>query len=603
MNTKNLFIVLFSMLLYVTCNTKKGSENDNSGKELIGTSKPVDSYELTALAGSDELGRVLPLNDIVGNPVKQHQIGLFYFLWQGDEGSLTSEKVWDLTDIYSSHPEVFNDFDNPAWGSTQVGRYYFWGRPLYGYYRGDDYWVHLRSAQLLTDAGVDFLVIDATNTLHYPAQSEALMQALDAVRKQGKNPPKLVFYTNTQSGATMQKIYDDYYKTGAKYYHPDCWYYLEDKPLIIGLTKEAEGKDYQSFFTFRESQWPNETQKVNGWPWIEFVRPQRIYYNLQGKAEIANVSICQHPDPAAGMGGSAFYGNMNNWGRCYRNGKSGNPETEIKYGYNFQEQWDEALKLNVPFIFITGWNEWIAGRWKSPDGNPERSYFCDAASPEYSRDIEPTRTAGINDNYYMQMIANIRRYKGINKNPSINPQTISTLKEWDKVLYYYTDYIGDTDARNHPGAESNPETIYTNNTGRNDFHILKVAADASQISFYAQTVKTLTERSGSNWMRLYINTDRKYDTGWNGYDFRIDNGEKLLQYIDNQWKEIGNAVYLSKNNVLMIIIPLSKIGLTQPVDIEFKWSDNMQDDTDPLDWYINGDAAPGGRLNYIYTNQ
>jgi len=53
----------------------------------------------------------------------------------------------------------------------------------------------------------------------------------------------------------------------------------------------------------------------------------------------------------------------------------------------------------------------------------------------------------------------------------------------------------------------------------------------------------------------------------------------------------------------MIIIPLSKIGLTQPVDIEFKWSDNMQDDTDPLDWYINGDAAPGGRLNYIYTNQ
>jgi len=26
----------------------------------------------------------------------------------------------------------------------------------------------------------------------------------------------------------------------------------------------------------------------------------------------------------------------------------------------------------------------------------------------------------------------------------------------------------------------------------------------------------------------------------------------------------------------------------------------MQDDNDPLDWYVNGDTAPGGRFNYIY---
>jgi hypothetical protein len=27
----------------------------------------------------------------------------------------------------------------------------------------------------------------------------------------------------------------------------------------------------------------------------------------------------------------------------------------------------------------------------------------------------------------------------------------------------------------------------------------------------------------------------------------------------------------------------------------------MQADDDPLDWYIHGDVAPGGRFNYIYT--
>jgi hypothetical protein len=33
--------------------------------------------------------------------------------------------------------------------------------------------------------------------------------------------------------------------------------------------------------------------------------------------------------------------------------------------------------------------------------------------------------------------------------------------------------------------------------------------------------------------------------------------------------------------------------------MEFKWSDNMQSE-DPMDWYVNGDAAPGARFNYHY---
>jgi len=51
---------------------------------------------------------------------------------------------------------------------------------------------------------------------------------------------------------------------------------------------------------------------------------------------------------------------------------------------------------------------------------------------------------------------------------------------------------------------------------------------------------------------------------------------------------------------MMITVPRKEIGLSAAVDIEFKWSDNMQQD-DPLDWYVNGDVAPGGRFNYVYT--
>lgn len=549
------------------------------------------------LAGTDALGRTLPLYKKVGKPKKNKQVALFYFLWQGQG---TSAKYWDLSRIVCEHPEVLNDFDSPYWGG---GGMYYWGRPVYGYYKADDYWVQLRNIQLLTDAGVDLLVIDATNTFTYPKAADVLMKAMDAVRKQGKKPPGIVFYTNTASGKTMQKAYDEFYKKGAPYRHPDCWFYLDGKPLIIGKSKEAVGKDYEHFFTYRESQWPNEPKKINGWPWIEFVKPQKVYYNSKGEKEIVNVSVAQHPNWQIGMGGSAFYGNKDNWGRSYHNGQPGHPETDMPYGYNIQEQWDFAIKQNTPFIFVTGWNEWVAGRFKSHDGNPEHSWFCDEASPEFSRDIEPTLTAELKDNYYMQMVSNIRRYKGIAANPFPgNPKTIHDFDDWKNVFPVYKDYTGDTQPRHHAGAQTEPEIIYINNTGRNDFDTLKVARDKQYIYFYAKTVSHITPNSGNNWMRLYLNTDRKWNTGWIGYDYRVTSGKNLQEYKNEKWQSIDEVQYKVNGNQMMIIIPRKYLNLfSKKMNLEFKWSDNMQQDKDPMDWYVNGDVAPGGRFNFIYA--
>lgn len=558
----------------------------------------------SCLAGTDELGRILPDNKQVGDPKANRQVGIFYFLWQGDNASQTSERYWDLSEIITQHPEVLEDKDHPHWGSTNIGAYYYWGKPIYGYYRGDDYWVHQRNMQLLTDAGVDFLVLDATNSVIYKEQSNSLMQAIKALQDQSKNPPKIVYYTNTSSKETMQRIFDTFYNEDAPCYYPSTWYYLEDKPLIIGRSNEAKGSNYASFFTFREAQWPNEPKQQNGWPWIDFNRPQSVYTNFRGEKEIINVSVAQHPDPSAGMGGSAFYGNKNNWGRSYRNGSQGNSKCDIRYGYNFQEQWDYALKQDPPFVFITGWNEWIAGRWNSNDEDPEHSYFVDQADPEYSRDIEPTYTAGLKDNYYMQMVANIRRYKGMVKPPKLEkPIVIHNFDDWRKVKTIYTDYIHDTSHRQHPGAQSNPEKEYTNSTGRNDFHIMKVARDNENIYFYAQTTENNTQSQSDNWMRLFIDIDRNFDTGWYGHDYRIEGGKQLQRYIDGRWTTIAIVTTKVKGNQLMYCIPIAKLGITSVmnIDIEFKWSDNMQNDNDPMDWYINGDTAPGGRFNFIYT--
>ncbi|MGO3163260.1 MAG: hypothetical protein ACTIJ2_08555 [Sphingobacteriaceae bacterium] len=550
--------------------------------------------------GADDLGRVLPQQEEVGPEKSGKQVGLFYFLWQGDRGSPTSETQWDLSKIEKEHPEVFADFHHPNWGGggQDAGRYYFWGEPIYGYYRGDDYWVHLRNLQLLTDAQVDFLIIDATNRLTYPAQTETLMRAMSAIRRQGKSAPQIVFYTNTASGDAMQDIYDQFYAPNAPVRLEENWYKLAGKPLIIGVSEEAEGRNYAQFFTFRESQWPNEPQKTNGWPWIEFERPQKVYTNSQGEAEIVNVSAAQHPNLEASMGGSAFYGASGNWGRSFRDGHPGDPEKDIFYGYNIQEQWDFALEQNVPFVFITGWNEWIAGKWQHPNGDPNQAHFVDQANPEYSRDIEPTRTAGLKDTYYLQMIGNIRRYKGADPMLSIGKrERIPKLADWGSVPALYRDYVGEVEARNHPGAQSQPETVYRNQTGRNDLHLLKLVATERELGFYCETVNPLTERQEANWMTLWLNVDGDYRTGWNGYDFRVIHGGMLQKYEKGQWTTFTQLSAEVQDNMLLIRVPNNVLWASDENQvIEFKWSDNMQEE-DPLDWYVNGDVAPGGRLN------
>ena len=554
------------------------------------------------LAGTDDLGRTLLQNDAVGDPKQGRHIALFYFLWQGDKTSPTSPRQWDLYELSIHHPEVFEDSNHPNWGGKK-GTYYFWGEPVYGYYRGDDYWVHLRNIQLLTDANVDLLVIDATNRLSYPTQSEALMKAMDAVRAQGKTPPKIAYYTNKSSDQTIQGIYEQFYKEGAPCRHPECWFYLDGKPLVIGLPEDVKDQRCIDFFTIRESQWPNKPYRANSWPWANITRKPKVHSNLRDEREIICVSVANNNTPEA-MGGSAFYNFKDNWGRSYRNNRHGNPETDVFYGYNIQEQWEVALKEDVPFIFVTGWNEWIAGRWEHWDKtHPERSYFCDLATPEYSRDIEPSLTAGLKDHYYMQMVNNIRRYKGVAKMTAVSALSfpLQVMGDWNKVEAVYADYTGDTQHRNHPGAQSEPLVTYTNTTGRNDFHILKVAHNKDNLYFYAETTDDITPNTGYNWMRLYIDADGNFATGWKGYDYRIIGGSTVQRYLDGVWRNIDIAAveYVVERNKMMITLPRTLPFLADRLNFEFKWSDNMQDD-DPIDWYINGDVAPGGRFNYIY---
>lgn len=228
---------------------------------------------------------------------------------------------------------------------------------------------------------------------------------------QGAPVPKIAFYTNTDSGSTMEYIYDRYYKTGAPDRHPDLWFNWRSKPLIIGVSSQASTA-VSNFFTIKESQWPTKAPKNNGFPWIDFLRPQQVY-NDNGQKEIMTVSPAQNSGSLLFID-NAFFGLPNTWGRGYHNGTHDNSLDAVNSGYNFIEQWNNAIAQDPLIVFITGWNEWMAGIWDGIGNRKVNSY--DAATMAYSRDIQPMKD-GFKDNYYMLLAKYIRQYKGYNAMP------------------------------------------------------------------------------------------------------------------------------------------------------------------------------------------
>ena len=109
---------------------------------------------------------------------------------------------------------------------------------------------------------------------------------------------------------------------------------------------------------------------------------------------------------------------------------------------------------------------------------------------------------------------------------------------------------------------------------------------------------------------MFINSDRDINTGWKGYDYILNYSTPLSdtegfvsKCVGNEWKWSTTGVfsYAVKGNKMEIRVAKSALGLEGKLNFEFKWSDNMQDDGNILDFYVNGDAAPGGRFNFVYT--
>jgi len=238
---------------------------------------------------------------------------------------------------------------------------------------------------------------------------------------------------------------------------------------------------------------------------------------------------------------------------------------------------------------------------------PGDVYFIDQYNKEYSRDIEPMKD-GYTDNYYYQLMSNVRRYKGVRKPEKATPTFINiygSFYQWKNSGVTFYDHINDTEHRHSPGNfKAGP---YINETGRNDIIQLKVTHDKKNIYFYIETKDKLTSYKDKNWMLLFMDIDQDKSTGWQGYDFVINHkviNEKtttigLLDKDGQPYKTVNISMKLVGNK-LMLEVPRSIVKETNKVALDFHVADNIQNLGDINEFFMNGDSAPSRRANYRY---
>lgn len=375
--------------------------------------------------------------------------------------------------------------------------------------------------------------------------------------------------------------------------------------LRVGSPDETTQRILE-FFTFRKPQ-PDYFQGPTGprqWSWLE-VHPQHAFYDDDGAPEQVSVGVAQN----AVDGKLGVLSNPRAHGRSFHDGRQPEPEEWDSTGRNFDEQWKRALEIDPSFVFVTGWNEWIAGRYDEtfPLHGAETVTFVDQFDQEYSRDIEPMK-GGHGDDFYHQLVANVRRYKGARPIPAVSPRPIQIdgrFDDWAEVSPEYRDTIGDPVRRDFPGWGKTLH--YTNKTGRNDLISAKASRDADNLYFLVRCLDDIKTEPDAPGPMLFLDVDGDPKTGWLGYDFvvgrrRGEGGTLLLERNEGvayQWgspREVAAAV---SGDGLELAIPLSALDLSDDLkSIDFKWADAIAETGDWSDFTLNGDVAPNDRFNY-----
>lgn len=566
---------------------------------------------------------------------KERYVGLFYFTWLGWHGTQMQD-VYDITKLIDENPDALWDTEGNE--ESPLGQYHYWGEPLYGYYNSKDPWVIRRQMELFTLSGIDFIAFDCTNGYDYIDVVSVILPIMQEMYDEGWDVPKFMFYLNTNSKKVLTELYygrvtssdnvlekEGIYQNG---YYKDLWFAPEGKPKVAAITDPdstngeiGNPKDHVvtdpvllKFFDFWESLWPNKTQYENGLPWMDWNKPQTVY------TDTVNVSVAQHNKlPFSDALLSADLADVM-WGRGYTlaNGPD-HSDDAIDAGLNFEEMWQNAIRYDVKYTFVTGWNEWVAIKNAAALGNNQeyaecrgnRVFFVDTVNREYSRDIEMMK-GGYGDTAFLQLMRNTRTLKGAAGEMAASAKTTMDIRQgmmqWSQVADVYYDVTGEGN-RDYRGFSQNLQ--YKDDSLKNDISEIRVAHDDENIYVLVVCEEDIVPNvESNNWMNLLIDVEGQDNDVFCGYDYIVNRQSSYTGdcSVEQYTKEDGKIAYQGKGvakftlggKYMQFSIPKSALGITDGFTINFKVADNVTEPENIQSYYISGDVAPVGRINYIF---
>ena len=581
---------------------------------------PPPGPDLGLLAGTDDLGRVLPTAAECGPPKAGRAVGLFYWQWHT---GLRAGPDYDVSRFLTGHPK-FDDFQATPPGGPKNPTWY-WGEPAFGYYRSDDPWVVRKQIPLFAAAGVDFLFLDYTNGSVYDRELTTYLAASDELKANGIAVPKLTFFLNYQPEWKVESLYTHWYKPGK---HDGDWFRWDGKPLLmapmpIDATKLKNPKllpEIQAYFTFRPT-WALERADRDKHLWrflSEPTDPPAVGPDGRPEQMVVGKSTGGPIWHALEDGGVSATGPGGRHARADYDGNWMLPDAAR--GVFFQAEWDHAVAVGPPILLVTGWNEWTASVWEQP-GVPMlgaatrkgQGYLVDEFNPQFDRDLEPVR-GGYGDDYYWQFVENVRRYKGVAAPPPASPPVTIAVDApaaaWADVRPIYRDTVGDAARRDWDGNVDGVR--YKDYTARNDLATAQVARDAETVTFRVTTAAPLTAPVGQNWMTLLVDADADAKTGWHGYDLLVDrtrgDGTASVERYDGtagswHWRKVADAPAQWAGDALAVAVPrrlLRPVGDGRPLRFDFKWTDALPAEPSEADFYTAGDVAPDGRFTWRF---
>ena len=592
------------------------------------TAQDFITNDATLWVGTDGLDRDLTTYDQAGGIREGKYVGIFYHTWHA--GHAWNKPV-NVTKLLEQYPDAVKDYKHSAWGDATIC---FWNEPIYGYYNnGVDRYVLRKQAELLADAGVDVVFFDNTNgTENYMQAIFTLCEVWSEARADGVKTPQiscmLNMYGYEDTAKQLIELYDQIYAKGL---YQDLWFYWEGKPLMLGYPnylRKMDRDDVFDFFSYRPID-PGYTEnrdlildsdvsdpvrfspeagfeRYTHWKWIS-IYPQQKMVNKQTK-KVEQMCVCVAQNWSAKVGLTPMNAGDYVFGRGYTNEFGVNTSDEaVMAGLNIAEQWEYALKVDPDFIYITGWNEWVAGRYESMWGEPNA--IPDNATDGYSRDIEPS-TGMLKDHFYNQMVSYIRKFKGMNtqavSSGMVQADSAAAI-DWSAVTPIYRAYANNTVARDYDGYKG---YHYENATGRNDFVESRVTYDAENLYFMVETADNITPYTDKAWMRLFIDVvGVEDDKNWETFEYMLNRQSPTVDKATLErstggwnWEKVAEVAYTVDGNRMVVTIPRSALGIGEgDFTVNFKWSDNMQTDGDIMDFYVNGDVAPGARFKYSFT--